>query len=99
MIFLLVGLKEAYMLNFSFLRSYFTTSPGGRPAGRPAGRLEESKIRLTQPSLAGTGAELGNIYVTAIYCNGLYYMCKKGGIYRCELRVSRQDRGGLIVLK
>ena len=23
------------------------------------GRLEESKIRLTQPSLAGTGAELG----------------------------------------
>ena len=26
-----------------------------------AGRLEESKIRLTQPSLAGTGAELGNI--------------------------------------
>ena len=24
------------------------------------GRLEESKIRLTQPSLDGTGAELGN---------------------------------------
>ena len=24
------------------------------------GRLEESKIRLTQPSLAETGAELGN---------------------------------------
>ena len=29
-------------------------------AGRTGGRLEESKIRLTQPSLAGTGAELGN---------------------------------------
>jgi hypothetical protein len=34
---------------------------GGWPAGRAGGRLEESKIRLTQPSLAGTGAELGNI--------------------------------------
>ena len=29
------------------------------------GRLEESKIRLTQPSLAGTGAELGNINVNS----------------------------------
>ena len=52
LIFLLVGLKEACMLNSSFLRSFFTTSPGGG--------LEELKIRLTQSSLAGTGAELGN---------------------------------------
>ena len=55
-VFLLVWLKEACMPNFSFLGSYFTTSPDGRAYGR----LEESKIRLTQPSLAGTGAELGN---------------------------------------
>ena len=34
----------------------FTTSQGGRPAGR----LEESKLSLTQSSLAGTGAELSN---------------------------------------
>jgi hypothetical protein len=65
LIFLLVGLKEACMPNFSFLGSYFTTSPDGRADGRlgrrPAGLLEESKIRLTQPSLAGTGAELGNM--------------------------------------
>jgi hypothetical protein len=35
--------------------------------GRPAGQLEESKIRLTQPSLAGTGAELGNYPFTFIF--------------------------------
>ena len=35
---------------------YFTTSPGGRAGGL----LEKSILRLTQPSLAGTGAELGN---------------------------------------
>ena len=57
LIFLLAWFKEACMLNFSFQQSYFTTSPDGRADGR---RLEESKIRLTQPSLAGTGAELGN---------------------------------------
>jgi hypothetical protein len=28
--------------------------------GQAGGRLEELKIRLTQPSLARTGAELGN---------------------------------------
>ena len=33
---------------------------GWRP-GSPAGWLEELKIRLTQPSLVGTGPELGNI--------------------------------------
>ena len=33
--------------------SYFTTIPGGQ-------RLEKSILRLTQPSLAWTGAELGN---------------------------------------
>ena len=32
---------------------------GGLVGGRTDGRLEEYKIRLTQPSLAGTGAELG----------------------------------------
>jgi hypothetical protein len=29
-----------------------------------AGRLEELKLRLTQPSLAGSGAELGNMIST-----------------------------------
>ena len=29
--------------------------------GWAAGRLEESALSLTQPRLAGTGAELGNI--------------------------------------
>jgi hypothetical protein len=38
----------------------FITSPNGQADGRPARRLEELKVRLTQPSLAGTGAELGN---------------------------------------
>ena len=55
-IFLLVGLKEACMPNFSLLGSYFTTTPVG---WRASGWLKESKIRLTQPSLARTGAELG----------------------------------------
>ena len=32
-----------------------------------AGWLEESKIRLTQPSLAGSGAELGNIFIISKY--------------------------------
>ena len=72
MIVLLIGLKEAEMLDFSFPGSYFTTSPGcGGYVVLVAeamwfwlrrlcvGRLEESKIRLTQPSLPGTGAELG----------------------------------------
>ena len=56
-IFLLVGLKEACMSNFSFLGCYFTTIPDGRAGGR----LEESKLMLTQPSLAGSGAELGKM--------------------------------------
>ena len=35
----------------------------GRLVGRRAdGQLEESKIRLTKPSLAGTGAELGTLF-------------------------------------
>ena len=36
--------------------------------GRPAWRLEKSKIRLTQPSLAGSGAELGNMLFNAVQC-------------------------------
>ena len=56
LIFLRVGLKEACMPKFSFLGIFFTTGLDGRAARR----LEESKIRLTQPSLAGSGAELGN---------------------------------------
>jgi hypothetical protein len=40
----------------------FTTSPGGGMVGR----LEELNLRLTQPSLAGTGAELGNIWINCI---------------------------------
>ena len=63
LIFLLVGLKEACIPNFSFLGMYFTTSPDGRADGRPGGQLEESKIRLTQPSLAETGAEIGNFRI------------------------------------
>ena len=53
LIFVLVGLKEACMSNFSFLGSFSGTSPGGRV-------LDISKLRLTQPSLAGSVAELGN---------------------------------------
>ena len=34
LIFVLVGLKEACMSNFSFLGSFSGTSPGGRPGGR-----------------------------------------------------------------
>ena len=55
LIFVLVGLKEACMSNFSFLGSFSGTSPG-RPGGR---MLDISKLRLTQPSLAGSWAELG----------------------------------------
>jgi hypothetical protein len=55
--FLLVGLKEACMPNFSiigsFLHYYSRRVAGGR-------RLEELKLKLTQPSLAGFEAELGN---------------------------------------
>jgi hypothetical protein len=40
---------------------HFTTSPGGRADGRVGGLLEKSTVRLTQPSLAGTWAELGNM--------------------------------------
>ena len=54
LIFVLVGLKEACMSNFSFLGSFYGTSPGGRV-------LDISKLRLTQPSLAGSWTELGNI--------------------------------------
>ena len=53
LIFVLVGLKEACMSNFSFLGSFSGTSPGGRV-------LDISKLRLSQPSLAGSWAELGN---------------------------------------
>ena len=55
-IFVLVGLKEACMSNFSFLGSFSGTSPG-RAGGRV---LDFSKLRLSQPSLAGSWAELGN---------------------------------------
>ena len=34
--------------------------------GRPAGRLEKSKLRMTQPSLSGTWAELDNTAQTCI---------------------------------
>ena len=36
----------------------------GWPASRPVG-LEKLTLRLTQPSLAGVGAELGNIEILA----------------------------------
>ena len=61
-IFLLVGLKEACMPKFSFLGSflqlfhYYSRWPGGEAAGG-------IKIGLTQPSLDGTWAELGNNFV------------------------------------
>jgi hypothetical protein len=51
-IVVLVGLKEACMLNFSF---------SGTSPGQPGSRvLDISKLRLTHPSLAGSWAELGN---------------------------------------
>ena len=65
LIFVLVGLKEACMLNFSFLGSFSGTSPGA--AGR---MLDISILRLTQPSLAGSGALLGNICST---CQKMYH--------------------------
>ena len=58
MIFVLVGLIEACMSNFSFLGSFSGTSPG-RAGGQ---MLDISKLRLTQPSLAGSWAELGNTF-------------------------------------
>ena len=59
LIFLLGGLKEACMPNFSFLGSFLQLFH--YYSGRAARQLEELKIRRTQPILAGTGAELGNI--------------------------------------
>jgi hypothetical protein len=56
LIFVLVGWKKADMSNFSFLGNFSGTSPG-QAAGR---MLDFSKLRLTQPSLAGSGAELGH---------------------------------------
>ena len=55
-------------------------------AGWPAGRLEELKVRLTQPSLAGTGAELGNI---KFQNRGL-------GISKSEVTKSRSFEGEVI---
>jgi hypothetical protein len=56
--------SELYLIRHSnitkqveLISCLFTTSPEGWAAGR----LKESKIRLTQPSLGGTGAELGNM--------------------------------------
>ena len=77
-IFLLVGLKEACMPNFSFLGSFLQLFH--YYSGRAARQLEELKIRRTQPVLAGTGAELGNIchYVLVhgfhLYCWSNYLM-------------------------
>jgi hypothetical protein len=52
--------KLCYFLAISLL---FRTDgrPGGWTGGRADGRLEKSILRLTQPSLAETWAELGNI--------------------------------------
>ena len=50
------------MSNFSFIGSFSGTSPG-RPGGR---MLDFSKLRLTQPSLAGSGAEFGNNVVASM---------------------------------
>ena len=48
LIFVLVGLKEACMSNFSFFGSFSGTIPGDRAGGRV---LDIAKIQLTQSSL------------------------------------------------
>ena len=59
LIFVLVGLKEACMLNFSFLGSFSGTSPGRV--------LDISKLRLTQSSLAGSWPDLGKNSLNKVY--------------------------------
>ena len=64
-------------VDLQFLGSKFCSFPaisllfrkGGWPAGWLAGRrwLENSILRLTQPSLTGTGAELGNMHFKHSY--------------------------------
>jgi hypothetical protein len=51
-------LLESKLCYFPAISLLFRT--GGRTGGRVDGRLEKSILRLTQPSLAGTWAELGN---------------------------------------
>jgi hypothetical protein len=52
--------------------SYFTIIPDGRPGGRRKDvRLEKSILRLTQLSLAGTWAELGNIMIIRVWISFL----------------------------
>ena len=50
-------LLESKLCYFPAISLLFRTA--GRADGRADGRLEKSILRLTQPSLAGTGAELG----------------------------------------
>ena len=44
----------------TFLAISLLFQMAGRSDSRVGGLLEKSKLRLTQPSLAGTGAEFGN---------------------------------------
>ena len=48
------------MLDLQMLQSKFSWFPSYSRLFRVGGRLEESKIRLAQPILAGNGADLGN---------------------------------------
>jgi hypothetical protein len=43
--------------------------------GWPGVRFEESKLRLTHPSLAGTGSELGNIHIIHLLFILIYMWC------------------------
>ena len=60
-IFVLVGLKGACMLNFSFLGSF--------SRGRPGGSWISEKLRLTQPSLAESGPTLAINWEKGIWWN------------------------------
>ena len=51
-------------MSYKLLSSYFTTSLAGHPAGRVGEQeLEETKLRLTQPSLVKLGLGLRLAYI------------------------------------
>ena len=54
-------------VDLQMLESKFRSFPAISLLVRTGGRvLEETKLRLTQPSLAGTGAELGNKVILSL---------------------------------
>ena len=72
---------------------YFTTSPGGRADGRVGGLLEKSTVRLTQPSLAGTWAELGNNSELKyqISDNGELMILDINSVLRVQIKIQKKN--------